>query len=145
MIEVLNLDKTKYSIAERSLAATGLAAAATGLVALKFINPTEASFLPPCLFHSLFGFYCPGCGGTRGMHQLLNGDALSALHFNALLIFVVPLMIYGLAALLLITVRGRGLPFPKLSVSALWLTLALLLTFAFLRNLPFYPFTILAP
>lgn len=28
----------------------------------------------PCAFHSLTGLYCPGCGGTRAVRELLYGD-----------------------------------------------------------------------
>ncbi len=27
----------------------------------------------PCIFHSVTGFYCPGCGGTRAVSALLHG------------------------------------------------------------------------
>lgn len=30
----------------------------------------------PCVFHSLFGLYCPGCGGTRAVLLLLHGHLL---------------------------------------------------------------------
>lgn len=32
--------------------------------------------LPPCYFHLLTGFYCPGCGGTRAILSLLGGHPL---------------------------------------------------------------------
>lgn len=35
----------------------------------------------PCLFHTLTGAYCPGCGGTRAVKSLLKGKILlSALY-----------------------------------------------------------------
>lgn len=37
---------------------------------------------PGCLFHKLTGIKCPGCGGTRALQALLNGEALAALRYN---------------------------------------------------------------
>ena len=42
-------------------------------------------YLPACPIHSLFGIYCPACGGTRAMRALLTGDFRNAIHDNALL------------------------------------------------------------
>ena len=39
-------------------------------------------FLPPCLFHTLTGFSCPGCGCTRAVIALLRGDFLQSLCYN---------------------------------------------------------------
>jgi len=32
--------------------------------------------LPPCVFHTLTGYFCPGCGGTRSLKALLSGRFL---------------------------------------------------------------------
>lgn len=42
----------------------------------------------PCLFHTLTGAYCPGCGGTRAVHLLLEGEVLLSLYYH-------PLVLYG--------------------------------------------------
>lgn len=39
-------------------------------------------FLPPCLFHTLTGFSCPGCGCTRAVIALLQGDILQSICYN---------------------------------------------------------------
>ncbi len=44
--------------------------------------------LPPCLFHSWTGYYCPGCGGTRAVKALLRGDIISSLFYH-------PVVLYG--------------------------------------------------
>lgn len=31
-----------------------------------------------CVFHKLFGLYCPGCGGTRAVSLLLHGQILDS-------------------------------------------------------------------
>lgn len=40
----------------------------------------------PCVFKSIFGISCPGCGLTRGFRALLNGDVITAFHYNILTI-----------------------------------------------------------
>ena len=32
--------------------------------------------VPPCLFYRVSGLYCPGCGGTRAIRALLEGDQI---------------------------------------------------------------------
>ena len=39
-------------------------------------------FLPPCIFHSLTGLYCPGCGGTRAVLFLLHGQVGKSFYYN---------------------------------------------------------------
>ena len=64
-----------------------LVAAALGSGAiLFFFDPTKHGFYPICLFHSLTGWNCPGCGATRAAYQLLHGHLLRALHDNALFV-----------------------------------------------------------
>lgn len=36
----------------------------------------------PCFFLTVFGIYCPGCGGTRALLALLHGRILSALWYH---------------------------------------------------------------
>lgn len=36
----------------------------------------------PCLIHSLFGWYCPGCGGTRAVMSLMKGEILQSIIYN---------------------------------------------------------------
>lgn len=36
----------------------------------------------PCFFNSLTGLYCPGCGGTRSVYQLMRGHVLKSIYFN---------------------------------------------------------------
>lgn len=38
--------------------------------------------LPPCLFHLVSGYYCPGCGGTRAVRALLSGHFIQSVYFH---------------------------------------------------------------
>lgn len=46
--------------------------------------------LPPCLFHKWTGLYCPGCGGTRAVRELLKGDVIHSFFYH-------PVVVYGSA------------------------------------------------
>ncbi|MDR0922738.1 MAG: DUF2752 domain-containing protein [Hungatella sp.] len=43
----------------------------------------------PCLFHSLTGLYCPGCGGTRAVRSLLQGDLRMSFQYHPLVLYAV--------------------------------------------------------
>jgi hypothetical protein len=47
-----------------------------------WIAATE--FLPPCPWHELTGWPCPGCGTTRAIVRLLHADPFGALAANPL-------------------------------------------------------------
>ena len=135
----------KVSIIERVLATSGIAAAAVGVFVVSYFNPTTAGFFPVCPLHATTGLNCPGCGLTRGLHAFFHGDVFGALHFNALLPVYLLVGIYLFVSLGLIVVRGRGLSFNVFKPQLLWGFLIVLLVFGIVRNLPFFPFTLLSP
>ncbi len=135
----------KLAVTERILAAAGISMAAVGAFVVSYFNPTTAGFFPVCPLYATTGLSCPGCGLTRGFHALFHGDIFRALHFNALLPIYLFVGIYLFAALGLIVVRGRGLPFNIFKPHLLWGFLIVSLVFGIVRNLPFFPFTFLAP
>lgn len=130
---------------ERLFAAVGVVAVVTGAAATWYFDPTTSGFFPACPLYSTTGFACPGCGLTRGFHALFHGDIITALDHNALIPAVMIFFGYWFVSMFLVAVRGRGLGFGKLSLTMVMSTLFLLLVFGVLRNLPFYPFTILFP
>lgn len=98
-------------------------------------NPEQVSVFPPCLFHRLTGWWCPGCGTTRALHQLLHGNLTAALRFNPVAICLLPLVGY------LIVCGDQGVVKP----GWIWMLLGVAVAFGVLRNIPAYPFTLLAP
>ncbi len=62
--------------------------------------------VPVCTFHMLTGIPCPGCGSTRAMRQLLEGNFEQALHFNPLTVCVfAAIAIFDLYAVLVLLFR----------------------------------------
>ncbi len=126
-----------------ALCAGAIALSAATYVLWRFA-PSRNAFYPPCLFHMTTGLHCPGCGTLRGLHALLHGRVIEALGHNALTIIALPLLAYaGLAAVM--GRLGRPLPMPRLHPALPWVAAAMYLLFGLLRNIPVYPFSLLAP
>ena len=111
---------------------------------LFFLNPGEGSFYPPCPFHLLTGLYCPGCGSLMAVHQLLHGNLAAAFGLNPLMVLSLPFLGYCLISprVHAVTKRASAGFVPAFWI---WLILLVIILFWILRNLPFYPFTLLAP
>jgi len=110
------------------------AIAAVALLAVFRCDPQHSAWLPKCLFHEATGLFCPGCGNTRALHALLHGHILMSLRYN-------PLLIPAVLTVLLLVMR------PRLATrrSVAWSIAVVIIAFAILRNLPWSPFTLLAP
>ena len=55
------------------------------LLALSYLGMSSIGLGIACPIHAATGFYCPGCGSTRAVKAVLNGDLSLAFHDNALL------------------------------------------------------------
>ena len=53
-------------------------------------NPESSSFFPPCPFHYLTGYECPGCGSQRTIHHLLHLRLDRAFATNPLMVLAMP-------------------------------------------------------
>ena len=112
----------------------GLAALGVGAVVF-FFNPSAYVFYPTCQFHALTGLYCPGCGGTRAVYELLHGRILLALKDNALFVLALPALAVWGARFVVQQLRNQQTTF-QLRPKMAWLFLVVVLVFAVLRNLP---------
>lgn len=119
--------------------------AVTGVILLRIFDPASSGVFPPCPIHYVTGLYCPGCGSLRAMHQFLQGNLQAAWAMNPLTIVLLPFVGYGLASEALLQLRGRELPQPLLSGASIRTLCAVIIVFGILRNIPFYPFDLLAP
>lgn len=98
------------------------------------LDPSESDLFPRCVFLSLTGYKCPGCGSQRAIHALLHGDVAAAFGYNALMLVSIPwiaLCLYAEAQ------RTRN---PRLYVRLnapllIWLFLAMVLIWWLLRNI----------
>jgi hypothetical protein len=112
--------------------AAALLAAAAGF--LWWFDPSQTRIFPKCVFHTLTGLYCPGCGSTRAIHQLLHGSVSGALSMNPLLVVALPIIV-------LLYFRKKLAFQPWVA----WGALIILLSYSILRNIHAWPFFYLAP
>jgi hypothetical protein len=124
--------------------ACGLALAAAILYA---IPPEQNRFAPPCLFHQMTGLHCPGCGATRAVYALLHLHPEEAAKKNVLFVLALPFLVMGCARGVWAWMRGKAPPEPTFlnRPRNVLLVTGVIFAFAILRNLPWPPFTMLAP
>ena len=102
---------------------------------------------PPCLFYEVTGLYCAGCGSGRCFLALLHLDFYAAFRYQPLLFISLPFLIYYVAKLYLGFVFGKDvLPFPEVKNKWFGITVvAVIIAYWILRNIPVFPFVLLAP
>lgn len=77
----------------KSIAPLALGLGALACAALYFfIDPLSSKWIPKCVFHSITGWDCPGCGSQRMLHALLHGDFKGAWDANAFILIASPLL-----------------------------------------------------
>src|SRR5574344_820061 len=116
-----------------------VAVSAIVILLYALFDPQRYSIFPKCLFYSITGLKCPGCGLQRAFHQLLNGNISAAFHYNAMMVSAIPYLALGfvleyfkpgnafLNRLRLVLYHGW----------AVWFVAILILTFWLLRDI--YP------
>jgi hypothetical protein len=111
-----------------------------GAIYVFAFEPGKTGFFPPCLFRSLTGLSCPGCGSTRALHQLLHGHFADAFMLNPLFVIALPLLAFALfrhtaLAFQGVTPRPNALP-----ARYIYLIFMVIVSFWIFRNTPLYPF-----
>ncbi len=116
-----------------SLAAVSVVAAAGAWVVYTFA-PTAYGFYPRCVFKTLTGWDCPGCGSTRALHHLLHGRFEEAFLMNPMLFVMMAVALFAVPSLI------RGQP-PRFLTRPWfgWTAFVVLTSYWIVRNTPLYP------
>lgn len=110
-----------------------------------FWNPSENSFFPKCPFYTLTGIYCAGCGSQRAIHQIMNGQIITGIRHNYLLIVVIGVLSYKTLLYILNKIYNKSHFDIFHKPIATKIILIIVLLFWTLRNIKIFPFTELAP
>ena len=122
--------------------------AAAGLAAVVALNDPAApdSHFPQCIFRAQTGLWCPGCGLTRGLHQLLTGNPGAALSYNIFVPLAAVAAVLGWWSWLRTSWDRAPLAMPAWLLRPLvWAIPIALAAYGVLRNIPTAPFDALAP
>ena len=119
--------------------------AATAFVAAH--DPASSAFpFPGCAFHQATGLWCPGCGLTRGIHQLLHGHIGAALSYNVFTPVAAAAIVIAWLGWMRMSWGAAPIRVPARSQRWLAITMAsLLVLYGVLRNVPVAPLRALAP
>ncbi len=63
-----------------------------------FTYPLMVSFGMPCLFRTITGLYCPGCGGTRAAIALLHGNIILSFFYHPLVLYIAVVAVFYIAS-----------------------------------------------
>ena len=122
-------------ISARMLANAVAAAGVSGAAMLYRFPPQEYSFYPRCPFYALTHHYCPGCGATRAIAELLHGHVAAALHFNAAVVVIMPVLLWYFRVMYWTAVRQDRVVWPRVPEWSWKTALACVLLFAVIRDL----------
>lgn len=81
----------------------------------------------------------------RALHQLLHGRPAAAFSLNPLMVLALPFVLYWLGAQVLWFCFQKKLPMPFIPARWIWALLILIILYGIARNIPAWPFTLLAP
>jgi hypothetical protein len=107
--------------------------------------PDASSIYPPCAVHALSGLHCPGCGTARAVHALANADFGAAFHYNALATLVLCGLLPWSAWQVWLGLNQNRFAAVSVPAVASWSIVWIVATFTIARNLPWAPFSWLAP
>ena len=120
-----------------------------GLLALGIwllINQGPASIPIRCHFHEWTGLHCAGCGMTRATYALFQGRLLDAIGQNPFGIIIMPLALIGFGLETIGWLQKRQPPWRiPLGYHGAKIIALSFIAFMILRNLPWVPFSYLAP
>lgn len=87
-----------FSVRKTVVAALVVVVVIAAIAVYKIFDPMESSIFPRCVFYSVTGLKCPGCGTQRALHAMLTGDFAAAWHYNAFLMVMLPVIVLLLGA-----------------------------------------------
>lgn len=89
----------------------------------------------PCMFNSLTGLLCPGCGITRMCVFILKGDFYNAFYSNRLVFILIPLFIYFILIFSIRYIKYGSYKIKPFEKIVILFVIILLVLFGIIRNI----------
>lgn len=136
----MSSDKRKY------ITAIGIVFLVAVLYYFYFYDPSDKeNVYVSCTFKKFTGWDCAGCGGQRSLHHLLHLEFKEAFRYNAFLVLLTPYFLILIFYAIRDFLYGKGYP------RSIWFSVkmalffsGLIILYTIIRNLPYYPFNLLA-
>lgn len=105
---------------------------------LQRFPPETSSFYPRCPIFYWLHVACPGCGGTRALAALLHGRLNEAIHWNAMVVMLLPFVAIFFAMSYWRAVHEVAFRWPSIPNRLLTAVLVVTGLFTMIRNLPLF-------
>lgn len=104
-----------------------------GIVYYLFVELT--SIYIPCVFHEITHLWCPGCGVTRMLINIVRGNFKKAFHCNQLLFISFPIFLIIIIDLFYSNMKSKTPLYEKIPKWIYYVYIALLILFMIIRNI----------
>ncbi len=112
-----------------------LGLAVAGFLTIYFLTDTSPTWrLGDCFVRDFFGFYCPGCGGSRGMVLFLTGHPLKAFEAYPAYLFALLALLWCDGCLFFAHVKKTDAPLRFIRLWFIFIPLAVAMIWAPLRS-----------
>lgn len=96
----------------------------------------------PCPIHEITNLYCPGCGVTRMLLAIINGDFYQAFRYNPLLFCLIPFLIFYYGNVIYSYYRKKENLFLRFEPQLWYFLIFLFILYGVVRNLPAFSYLI---
>jgi hypothetical protein len=111
-----------------------MGASLAGAAVLYGFPPERYNFYPQCPVFRYLHVYCPGCGATRALAALLHARIAEALHYNAMVVLLAPVLLAYFAIAYWKARRDEVFIWPRVPAMGLAALLVMSAAFGVLRN-----------
>ncbi len=125
-----------YDVLKKDFLYVNLSLGAIGLSMFLYMLLQKAGILPEmrCYIHDWLHIYCVGCGGTRAIFALLQGDILLSLYYNPAIVLGGILIVYYELGFIITLIKKNGKRYYCTSLIPVVLFLVVVLAFSVVRN-----------
>ena len=104
-----------------------------GILYAIFVQATHIAI--PCMFYTITGLRCPGCGITHMCISILHGNFRQAMQYNYMIFFLLPLLILITGDYILRYIRTGQWKILRWQSYAFYIMIICLVLFAVVRNI----------